>query len=607
MGGALFSLTMCAVSGTLTRPLLLAAAGILVFWNAIANPFVFDDFGAIVNNTTIRQVNTATLTPPEATPVSGRPLANLSFAISYALGGMDPSGFRALNLAIHIACAILLMSLAGRTLVRSRVRDAAWLAFAIALLWLVHPINSEPVDYLTERTESLMALCFLAAMYAAARSHDDRHPARWAAIAVAAAVAGVFAKETIAVVPILVIAWDRAFVFPSVGAAFRARWRLYAALSSVWILLAINLVRNGQTFSAGFATAGVTPWVYLLNQPAIVLQYLKLVIWPAGFVNYYGWPVQNLTVTQVWPAGVVIVALLALAVVAIWKWPRGGFAGLWFWLILAPTSSIIPIATEVGAERRMYLPVAALLALLVVGGAAFTRRNRISMSAAAASLAIVAGLLSWRTIERNREYSTPLRLAETTLARWPSPNAHNMMGVELAAAGRHQEAVVHLREAAKGYPTSHYFLGSELLTLKQHDEAIAELQAFVEAEPNLVATGRARLMMATAFIAKHDPARAIAEAERVLAADPNNADAHGMLANLLAEKQEFAAAVPHYQRFLAARPGNAAAWTGLGVALVAAGDLRTAVSAFQRAADLEPGNPQYQSNLARAIADANGK
>jgi Flp pilus assembly protein TadD len=598
---------MCAVSGTLTRPLLLAAAGILVFWNAIANPFVFDDFGAIVNNTTIRQVNTATLTPPEATPVSGRPLANLSFAISYALGGMDPSGFRALNLAIHIACAILLMSLAGRTLVRSRVRNAAWLAFAIALLWLVHPINSEPVDYLTERTESLMALCFLAAMYAAARSHDDGHPIRWAVIAVAAAVAGVFAKETIAVVPILVIAWDRAFVFPSVGAAFRARWRLYAALSSVWILLAINLVRNGQTFSAGFATAGVTPWVYLLNQPAIVLQYLKLVIWPAGFVNYYGWPVQNLTVTQVWPAGIVIVALLALGVIAIWKWPRAGFAGLWFWLILAPTSSIIPIATEVGAERRMYLPVAALLALLVVGGAALARRYRISMSAAAASLAIVAGLLSWRTIERNREYSTPLRLAETTLARWPSPNAHNMMGVELAAAGRHQEAVVHLREAAKGYPTSHYFLGSELLTLKQHDEAIAELQAFVEAEPNLVATGRARLMMATAFIAKRDPARAIAEAERVLAADPNNADAHGMLANLLAEKQEFAAAVPHYQRFLAARPGNAAAWTGLGVALVAAGDLRTAVSAFQRAADLEPGNPQYQSNLARAIADANGK
>lgn len=590
------------MSGTLKRSLLLIAAGILVYWNALSNPFVFDDFGAIVNNPTIRQMSGATLSPPEATPVAGRPLSNLSFAVSNSMSGMDAAGFRAGNLAIHIACAILLMLLVERTLSRSNVANAPWLAFAAALLWVVHPLNSEPVDYLTQRTESLMALFFLLTMYAASASlgKTARNNVGWEILAVVAAVAGVFAKETIAVAPLVVIAWDRAFAFPSVGAAFRARWRLYAGLALVWAALALNLWRNGQTFGAGFATAGVTPWIYLLNQPAIILNYLKLVVWPVGFVSYYGWPLRDLTLAAIWPQAAVVIALLVVSAIAIWKSPRVGFAAVWFWLILAPTSTIVPIATEVGAERRMYLPIAALLALAVVAAASAMRRYKLPANAGVAVLVLVAGLLSWRTFERNREYSSALRLAETTLDRWPSANAQNMLGVELAAAGRHEEAVVHLREAAKSYPTAHYYLGSELITLKQPDEGIAELQSFVNSEPALVATTKARLMMAMAFAGKNDAAHAIEEAERVLSASPGNVDAHGLLANLLAAKQDFAGAVPHYQHFLASRPNNAAAWTGLGVALVAAGDMRTAVAAFQRAVELEPQNPQYRENLARA-------
>ena len=587
--------------GPLKRVLLLTAAGIFIYWNAISNPFVFDDFGAIVNNPTIRQINAATLTPPEATPVAGRPLANLSFAMSYAAGGMDAAGFRALNLAIHLGCAVLLMLLVGDTLSRCKVPMAPWLAFGTALIWVVHPLNSEPVDYLTERTESLMALCFLTSFYAAVRGLDGSSSRRWDVLAVCAAIAGVFAKETIAVLPLIVVAWDRTFAFPSLAAAFRARRRLYLGLSCVWIALAFSVWRSGQTFSAGFATAGVTPWAYLLNQPAIILNYLKLLIWPMRLVNYYGWPLRDLSVASIAPAGSVIVALLVVSALGIWRWPRAGFAAIWFWLILAPTSSIVPIGTEVGAERRMYLADAALISLAVVAAAWAIRRFKMPANAALALLVIVAGLLSWRTIERNREYSSALRLAETTLERWPTAQSQNMVGVELAAAGRHEEAVVHLREAVKGYPTAHYYLGSELLTLRQLDPAISELQAFVDSEPLLVATTRARLMMATAYAAKQDSAAAMAQAEKVLAVSPEDADAHALMANLLAEKHDFAGAVPHYQHFLASHPNNAAAWTGLGVALIEAGDQRTAVSAFQRAVDLEPGNAGYRENLARAI------
>jgi protein O-mannosyl-transferase len=86
-------------------------------------------------------------------------------------------------------------------------------------------------------------------------------------------------------------------------------------------------------------------------------------------VSNYGWPAP-LTLADVLPQAAIVCALLAATLAATFRWPAVGFAGCWFFLTLAPTSSVVPIATEVGAERRMYLPLVALIALAVVGGAA---------------------------------------------------------------------------------------------------------------------------------------------------------------------------------------------------------------------------------------------
>src|SRR6185295_20255506 len=137
--------------------------------------------------------------------------------------------------------------------------------------------------------------------------------------------------------------------------------------------------------------------------------------------------------------------------------------GAWVFLTLAPTSSIIPIATEVGAERRMYLALMALVAFAVLAAYRLVTGRRLAPPAlAGAALAVASVALALLTLARNREYSSALTLARTTLARWPTDVAHGMVGAELAALGRDDEALPELRIAAAADPRARYNLGITL-------------------------------------------------------------------------------------------------------------------------------------------------
>ncbi len=469
----------------------------------------------------------------------------------------------------------------------ARTPGGSGLALASALLWMVHPINSEIVDYTTQRTEVMMALALLLTLWwssgvAKAVPTRSKQPARPAppaspahpALAVAACAAGMLCKETMVVAPLAVVFYDRVFVFASLREAFAARGRFYAALAATWLVLAGMLLWHGQTTSAGFAQAYVTPWHYFLNQPAMILRYLGLMVWPGPLVLVYGWP-HAMSVADVWPALAGVTALFAgtLALVAIR--PRIGFLCAWFFLLLGPTSSFVPIATEVAAERRMYLPSMALIVLVAAGGAALLRRLFGSSAAKServkrigVGVVLVAALaLATRTIDRNADYRSSLAMSQTILDRWPSPIAHQLYGAALSGNGRHDEAIRHFREAARGYPFARYFLGAELVDTGHVDDGIVELEQFLRDEPNLEAADIA----------------------------------HGILADVFSEKKEFDAAIPHYQSVVTAQPTNGAAWTGLGVALASTHRLNDAVAAFQRAVAIDPASVEYRQNLARAL------
>src|SRR5579871_6496828 len=143
---------------------LVAAIALATYWNALHAPFVWDDDVAITTNQSIRDIGTS-LSPPLETPMSGRPVANLSLALNYAVGELNPTGYHVANLAIHVFCALLLFGIVRRTIRRHAGRESVLhvdgIALTAALVWMVHPLVSETIDYTTQRTESLMGLFFL--------------------------------------------------------------------------------------------------------------------------------------------------------------------------------------------------------------------------------------------------------------------------------------------------------------------------------------------------------------------------------------------------------------------------------------------------------------
>ncbi len=599
-------------------------AGLLAYSGSFHGPFLFDDFGSIVRNTSIQHLTNlrAVFSPADATAVAGRLIANLTFAINYALSGLDVVGYHVVNLGLHLACAVLFFAVVRRTLVAAgwdasyaeasgvRARD---LAFAIALVWTVHPLVSEVVLYLSERTESLMAACYLFTLYASVRASTSLRPGRWLAGGAVACVAGVLCKESMVTAPFVVAVYDRVFLFASIPDAFRARWRFYSGLLVSWVILAASMLSHGSISSGGFASAKTTSWTYLMNQTVIVTRYLRLVVWPRPLVLYYGWT-RPWTLSDVWPYALFLTLLTLAAAVVFFRWPKYGFAAAWTVITLSPSSSIAAIAAEVGAERRMYLPLMGLLVLGLTGAAQWVRARAGANGARrpepspgrwlvpiSVGIAIAFGA---STFARARDYRTSLGMARTILAGWESPSAHQLLGQELLAAGQRDAGIAELRQAVPEATPARFYLGSELVSEGQVDEGIANLQEFVRLEPSLPPTRTARMQLARAFAMKQQWPQAIAQLDEILKSSPSDPTVHGLLANIFSGNQQYAEAIPHYRAFIATNPRDGNAWSGLAIALVSTGQGPEALKAFRTAADLEPLNAHFRQNLTRALLDA---
>ena len=579
-------------------PLLIPAALVLAvalatYFNGLTAPFVWDDDSAIVTNESIRESPGGALVPPLETPVAGRPVVNATLAVNYALGGLDTTGYHVWNLAVLAASALLLFGIVRRTLYRRRApaslaeaerrreggRYVDGVALVAALTWMVHPLLSETVDYVTQRSESMMGLFFLLTLYAAIRARHARRSLTWEVVSIVSCALGMATKESMVTAPLAVVLYDCVFEFDSLRNAVTSRRFLYAGLAATWLELGVIMWRWPRSTVGGTA---VGPWTYLLNQAQMIARYLGLTVWPQSLVLDYGLP-RMLALRDVVVEGALVVSLAAATAFALRRWPAIGFLGVMFFLTLAPTSSIVPITSEVGAERRMYLPLAALVVLVVTVAGGFVERVRLRspgrsravLGAAMAVSAVLIGALALRTVYRNREYATPIAVWESVIARRPQGRARFALANELIAAGREADAIAQLREAVVDFPDARAGLGTELLLGGQFQEAVDVLEAFVEANPSAPNRAPARPLIATGYrelaqqwLRQQQPAKAADQARRSIQYVPNNADAHNLL----------------------------------GAALASQGQIEQAVEEFQAALRIDPQHQQARNNLARASA-----
>jgi tetratricopeptide (TPR) repeat protein len=585
--------------------LAIIAAGMLAYANSLSGPFLIDDAVTVVDNPHVRQLwpLSQALFSEEETPAAGRPLVNLSFAINYAIGGLAVRGYHLVNIAIHILGALLLFGVVRRTLDSPPLHPrfsatSTAVALAVAILWMLHPLNTEAVDYLTQRTELMMGLFFFLTLYANSRTDDSPRRPWWRAIAVGACAAGMACKETMVTAPLLIVLYDVTFRGESIRTAFRKRGGFYAALAATWGLLVALAWSGPRARSAGWSV-GISVWTNLLNQSVMIVRYLRLTVWPTALVLTYGFT-HTVRLVDVLPSALLVVALLGVTLVLLRLAPRVGFLGAWFFVTLAPTSSVVPMITEVGAERRMYLPLAAPVALAVLGLHWLTRRlNRdpglASPSGPSATIAIVvvAVVATGYTVEtraRNREYRSGLVMAQTVLERWPTGYAHLLLATELIAVGDHQAALPHLRVAVQDTPRAEYGLGVELVRQQRWQEALEHLQAFVRLEPLLIEAVNARNLIGRIFLDRGRLDDAADQFQIVLRMDPSFSAAHGGLGDVRVVQRQWPAAIAEYQQYLPAHDDDANAWLSLGVALENTGRNDEAIAAFRHALAVDPTN-----------------
>ncbi|MBC8352926.1 MAG: glycosyltransferase family 39 protein [Planctomycetes bacterium] len=420
--------------------LALVVSGLIAYVNCLSSEFVFDDI-LFINNATLDPGSLNWLVPDTDLPIKGRPLVGLTFVANYAVGKAAPESYHLFNMAVHLGCALALFGVVRRAILRWVAESGSdihptGVAFASALLWMVHPLQTECVNYVSQRTESMAALFILLSLYCAIRSHETRRRSRWIAIAGMTSWAGALCKETAAIGPLLILLYDLTFSSTAMRDVVRNRWRLYLATFSSWIPLAGLLYFLPRTVTVG-ANADVTVLQYALNQSILIIEYLRLAFWPDSLVIDYGRP-SGVAWLDALPSVIAVCSLLTLTLATYRRFPTVGYLGLSIFLLLAPTSSILPINSEVGAERRMYLPLAAIVILVVLGVRECigrcgdwlercstlthpTKTNGRLMRAVANSilLLLAVGTLGYRTIERNRDYANPTRLWRQAVDAYP--------------------------------------------------------------------------------------------------------------------------------------------------------------------------------------------
>ena len=442
---------------------LVVCATVLAFLNSFPGDFVLDDVAELIDNPVMRR-----LWPPFELMFVGRglparPLPYLTFAIDHAIWDRITFGYHLTNLAIHVIAALALFDLARRTLSSPRLaaacgRHATGLALAIAVLWAVHPLQTQAVTYVYQRIESMAGMFVLLSLAAFARAAFGGWGRGWLAASAAAAVAAAFSKETAVVLPLLVLAYDWTFVARD-GREIARRWRWYALLASTWAIVASLLWFQQGAYGEFRKQWHGGPIGYAVTQPGVILHYLRLAFWPSGQCFDYEWPPAR-TAGEILPPLAVILAALFATAVGLRRRSPWAWLGAAFFLTLAPSSSIVPVMA-MAAEHRMYLPLAAVVATIVIGthaalALAFDRpasgdagRRCGWAGAAMLAAAAVAVVLGIATARRNELYHDRQSMWEDVLSKAPSNyRVHTWMAGfcheqgDLAGAIRHAEAAV---------------------------------------------------------------------------------------------------------------------------------------------------------------------
>lgn len=595
----------------------LAAAAIIVVATAACyadgfdGAFVFDDQLYVAENKALHS-----LWPPYDwlgfCPT--RPVGYFTFALNYALHGDAVFGYHVVNLAIHLAAALALFGFTRRTLrlpgIAERYRRRAdAFATTAALIWAVHPLGTQAVTYVYQRLESLAALGALVAGYAFVRAYGESGRPRlgWSICSTACTYAALLTKESVVALPLLMLIYDRLFIARSWRGVLTRRRYHTAAFCSWGVVLGLMSASVGDYERAGIgAVEGLSAWSYARSQPGVILHYLRLSLLPVGLCLDYQWPWARHWYEFV-PQTIVVFAASVLTLRGLLQGKLWSFPACAFFLLLAPTSSIIPIADLI-YEHRMYLPSATVIVLGGCGAVEAAERlilcrldaagqqrfRRVGMCAVAA-VVVAFGVL---TYERNRDYRSYEVMWRDVVDKAPhNERACANLADCLMRQARYDEAQPYLARALEINPRYSFALWLTAGLHLARDERRQAERYLVQALAVKPDYALAHNDLGLIYFEQGRESEAVAEFLAALESDPLHAEARANLGMMLIHAGRTEEGLDQIRRAIADNERFIDGRISLGLALVRLGRLDEAVAELEQALALEPSNEFVRENL----------
>jgi tetratricopeptide (TPR) repeat protein len=614
-----------SISGAVLVVSLFFFTGFFIYSNTLESPFALDDIPRIKKNPDARitelTVENALKAAFGQKSAKARPVGNLSFALNYYFHQYDVWGYHVVNIIIHILTGIVLYAFIKTTLslpsIKLKDNQAYTIALFAALLWLVHPLQTQSVTYIVQRLNSLSGMFYLLSfwLYLKGRLAEEKQKKwPWLACSGLAWILALGCKQIAATLRLFICLYEW-FFFQDCRSDWLRRnlkyFFLILFLFGLVALLYIGLKPVEKMASIGdYSLKEFTFLQRVLTQPRVVIYYLSLIFFPhPSRLNLdYDFP---LSYSLIHPVATIfsLVAIISLLVLAFYLAKRErliSFCILWFFGNLAIESSIVPLA--IIFEHRNYLP--SMMICLIPVLLAY-RYSKIAWLRIGLLCLIVFVLAVW-TYQRNRVWESPLTLWTDVVKKSPNKERpHSNLGLVLANQGKLDEAIVHYKKALQlnpKYPETHNNLGAAFAKQGKTDEAIEQYHNALQIKSDFVEV-ISNLGLELKKQGKTN--EAIEQYQKALQVDPNFVKAYNNLGDTLADNNlgsvlvkigKTDEAIEHYQKALHIEPDFAEAHNNLGVVLNEQGKTDQAIEHYQKALQIKPDYVKVHKNLGTVLA-----
>ncbi len=570
--------------------LLICVIAFVIYSPALRGPFVWDDELLIQNNPHVTSLDQAGRLFTEDVEATGgersalyRPLMMTTFALDYGLWRLHPVGYHVVNVAWHIAVALMVFYLAFVLF------EGAVPAFIASILFLVHPVHTEAVSYISGRSDPMSVLFLLGVLFLYIRRPLSAAANFFAMVGAYAAC--LLSRESGLILPAFILLYHGAFKkkidrFSFGGLLVVAAAYVVLRLTALDFLIPHALAGKGSLLSRlpGFFAAFV--------------QYLRLLVWPADLHMEYGTVIFRLTDPL---ALVGLLLLSATCGLLVYAWRRSrliAFGIGWFLLGLLPFSNLFPINAYM-AEHWLYLPSIGLF--LIAAHVLHNLYQRPPLKKLALGLtAALVGFYGTVTFIHNKYWSDPIYFYERTFAFAPySWRVANNLGTTYQEMEELDKAEEYLLKAIALKPDSaeaHNNLGIVYSRDGRFEEAFAYLNKALALDPEYAAAYR---NLGNTYRRAERPEEATEAYQKALSLRPDYAMAYAGLGNLAHDAEDYGEAVRLYEKALAIDPGCVEAYNNLGVVKQKAGEGK-ALEYYRQAIEKDPNNADAYANLALA-------